>query len=76
MLLCRPLCRDRQLEPLCSVNDMVHSSAFVDEADSNERTDSRWQQEYKTLFHLVSRRWAMRAAAMPTKARKCSALRS
>jgi hypothetical protein len=31
---------------------------------------------HKTLFHLVSRRWAMRAAAMPTKARKCSALRS
>jgi hypothetical protein len=30
----------------------------------------------KTSSHLVSRRWQMRAAAMPTKARKCSGLRS
>ncbi|MEU7428601.1 hypothetical protein [Streptomyces sp. NPDC040750] len=30
----------------------------------------------KTPFQLVSRRWQMRAAAMPTKARKCSDFRS
>jgi hypothetical protein len=38
--------------------------------------DHEYQGPDKTSFHLASRRWAMRAAAMPTKARKCSALRS
>ncbi|WP_268252741.1 ISAs1 family transposase [Streptomyces alanosinicus] len=36
----------------------------------------RTAQGSKRSFHLVSRRWQMRAAAIPTKVRKCSDFRS
>ncbi|MFD8148650.1 SdrD B-like domain-containing protein [Streptomyces sp. NPDC059708] len=69
---------DEQPLPGATVTLKDHDGTTLQTTTTDARGESYFhvKPRTETSFHLVRRRWQMRAAAMPTKARRCSALRS